>query len=445
MPDVVRSRAIFAHAGVARWLGALAGAAFLVNTPAHAVPSFARQTGLPCAQCHVGAFGPQLTQFGRAFKLNGYVWNDGHDGHVPLAAMLMTSFTHTNADQPGGASPGFKPNDNPAIDQVSLFYGGQVFDNVGAFAQITYDGIAKQLTWDNLDVRYAQSMQLDGKSLLLGLTLNNSPAVQDPWNSTPAWGFPFAASGLAPTPAAAALIDGGLAQSVLGAGVYGLWDDLLYAEFDVYKGLGRDVRNALGVVPVSGSNSVDGAAPYWRLALEHDFGSHYLEIGTFGLQGSQFPGGDQSAGRSDRFTDVALDATYLYSGDPDYSVTGYITLIHEDESLSASSVLLGTNRTDRLDTFRTNGSFSWQNTFTLSGQYFRTDGTSDPALFGGSPNSAGWTGEIAYVPGGKADSDLPNWLNIRLSLQYTAYTKFDGVSTNASDNNTLFLLLWIAG
>jgi hypothetical protein len=32
---------------------------------AHAVPSFAQQTGQPCAACHVGAFGPQLKQYGR--------------------------------------------------------------------------------------------------------------------------------------------------------------------------------------------------------------------------------------------------------------------------------------------------------------------------------------------------------------------------------------------
>ena len=43
---------------------------------AHAVPSFARQTGMNCVACHVGSFGPQLTAFGRSFKLNGYVWGD---------------------------------------------------------------------------------------------------------------------------------------------------------------------------------------------------------------------------------------------------------------------------------------------------------------------------------------------------------------------------------
>ena len=38
---------------------------------AFAVPSYSRQTGLPCETCHTVA--PQLTAFGRYFKMNGYV------------------------------------------------------------------------------------------------------------------------------------------------------------------------------------------------------------------------------------------------------------------------------------------------------------------------------------------------------------------------------------
>ncbi len=422
-------------------IAALAGAI----QPATAVPSFARQTGLPCARCHVGAFGPQLTEFGREFKLNGYVWNDGHDGHIPLAAMIQASFTHTSADQAGGAAPGFDANDNPAVDQVSLFWGGQVFDDVGAFAQVTYDGIGHALGWDNLDIRYAKSLQTGGHPLLFGFTINNAPTVQDAWNSTPAWGFPFAQSGLAPTPAAAALVDGGLAQQVLGAGSYVLWDDLVYAEADLYKGLGKDVRNAFGAGPVSGSDAVDGVVPYWRIALQHDFGSHYVELGSFGLAGNLFPGGNRSIGHPDRFVDAAADATWLYSGGGDYILTGYLTYIRERQFLDSSSILSGTNSTDSLETLRANGSYSYDNTITVSGQYFQTSGSFDIARYGGKPDSNGWVGEIAYVPGGKPDSDFPAWLNLRISLQYTAYMRFDGSKNRASDNNTLFVLLWLAG
>src|SRR5260370_38765473 len=39
---------------------------------AFAVPSYSRQTGLPCASCHYAP--PELTRFGRTFKLEGYTF-----------------------------------------------------------------------------------------------------------------------------------------------------------------------------------------------------------------------------------------------------------------------------------------------------------------------------------------------------------------------------------
>src|SRR5208282_6319327 len=43
---------------------------FLIAPLAHAVPSYARQTGMACEACHT-VF-PELTHFGRMFKANGY-------------------------------------------------------------------------------------------------------------------------------------------------------------------------------------------------------------------------------------------------------------------------------------------------------------------------------------------------------------------------------------
>src|SRR6202022_5181747 len=45
---------------------------FVFKPNAHAVPSYSRQTGLPCATCHFAP--PELTPFGRKFKLDGYVF-----------------------------------------------------------------------------------------------------------------------------------------------------------------------------------------------------------------------------------------------------------------------------------------------------------------------------------------------------------------------------------
>jgi hypothetical protein len=50
-----------------------------------------------------------------------------------------------------------------------------------------------------------------------------------------------------------------------------------------------------------------------------------------------------------------------------------------------------------------------------------------------------------------ADSWGRPFANVRVGLQYTVYTKYDGASTNydgtgrnASDNNTLYLFAWLA-
>jgi hypothetical protein len=59
--------------------------------------------------------------------------------------------------------------------------------------------------------------------------------------------------------------------------------------------------------------------------------------------------------------------------------------------------------------------------------------------------------QLDWTPFGKEDSWGQPWANLRLALQYTGYTRFNGGSTNydgfgrnASNNNTLYLLGWVA-
>src|SRR6516225_5713000 len=103
--------------------------------PARAVPSFAQQTGLSCDKCHVGGFGPQLTPFGRDFKLHGYTQRAGSGFTMPFSAMAVASFVHTEVDQE--PQPGFNANDNVALDQFSLFFGQGIGSHLGAFVQGT--------------------------------------------------------------------------------------------------------------------------------------------------------------------------------------------------------------------------------------------------------------------------------------------------------------------
>jgi hypothetical protein len=137
----------------------------------------------------------------------------------PLS-VFDTSFTPTGKPQPGTQNGNFQfPQD------ASLFLAGAWSSHVGSFVQVTYDSQADHFSWDNTDIRYANNHELFGKTLAYGINLNNNPTVEDLWNSTPAWGFPFTGSSAAPGPTAGALINGGLAQDVAGVGGYAMWNE----------------------------------------------------------------------------------------------------------------------------------------------------------------------------------------------------------------------------
>ena len=48
------------------------GLSLVFKPEAQAVPSYSRQTGLPCSGCHYAP--PELNAFGRKFKLDGYTF-----------------------------------------------------------------------------------------------------------------------------------------------------------------------------------------------------------------------------------------------------------------------------------------------------------------------------------------------------------------------------------
>src|SRR5947209_9611458 len=225
----------------------LLAVAFGVRRPASAVPSFADQTGQQCVSCHVGGFGPQLTPVGREFKLRGYTLRT--KSSIPVAAMAVASYVTTKRAQDEPPAPGFSRNNNFAFDQGSIFLAGGIGDHLGGFAQVTYDGVAKHWSWDNLDLRAVGMGKIGGKDLVYGLSLNNNPTLEDPWNTLPAWGFPFTDSALAPAPAAAPLIDGALAQNVIGASAYGWYDSSLYVEAGGYTSPSRRTLRFVGADP----------------------------------------------------------------------------------------------------------------------------------------------------------------------------------------------------
>jgi len=438
---------------------ALAG--ILSPDAAHALPSFAVQTDQPCSACHVGSFGPQLKPFGRDFKLYGYTASDGKDHGVPLAVYVRNSFTNTAKTQPAGQYPeavyGNSGNNNFGLEELSAWYAGKVNATTGAYIEGSFDGVGGQLHLDNADIRHIHEGKIFGTDYVAGITLNDAPTVSDIWNTTPVWGFPFDAPKMAPTPAASALIDGALQEAATGLGAYIMWNDWVYAEFDGYKGTSRTGLNMVGNTPVNdpingNQDAYDGIMPYWRLAVQHELvKNHYFELGTYGIAASVYPNDNHTGGATDRITDTAVDATYQWLGDDKNFISAHSTFIHEHRDLTESAVINpGTNLSDNLNEFRADVSYSYDNTWTPTLQYFRTTGTSDAVEWNtstglASPNSAGFVAELAYVPFGKVDSPALSWMayNSRLELQYTAYTEFDGTHAHASNNNTIFLDLAI--
>src|SRR5262249_60845687 len=114
-----------------------------------------------------------------------------------------------------------------------------------------------------------------GRHTTYGLSLNNNPTVQDIWNSTPAWGFPYGSSAAAPAPAAAAQIDGTLGQQVAGLTAYTLWNANVYLEAGAYRsapvGISRPLDSTTAGV-------LSGVAPYWRVTFPHTFGKHSRSV-----------------------------------------------------------------------------------------------------------------------------------------------------------------------
>jgi hypothetical protein len=435
------------------------GIAALSICPAQALPSFARQTGKPCAQCHAVAYGVALTAYGRQFKLNGYVWGDAKEVIPPVALMVQGGFTHTSKDQVDPPAPHFATNDNLSVDQVSAFYGGRITKNVGAFVQVTYSGEDRVTSWDNLDVRFANTASLGNTSFVYGVSVNNNPTVQDLWNSTPAWAYPYISSGLAPAPAAAPVIAGGLAQLVLGATAYAMIDDHLYLEAGAYRGVSNHWLKNLGV----GSDAnphMDGLSPYWRASWQMDFMPHYFSVGVYGLNSKFQP--DPSVPEEDRFNDVGFDATYQYtSDDARHGVSANFNVIHEKQTLDASfDAGAAASNSNHLNTVSLDVTYAYQQTWAASAGLFNTSGSTDMGLYApgpmsgsltGSPDTRGYIIQLEYVPFGKLDSFARPWLNVRVGLQYTGYSRFNGADNNydgfgrsASDNNTLFGFFWFA-
>jgi hypothetical protein len=424
-------------------------------TASKAVPSFARQTGMTCSVCHTSI--PELTSFGRQFKMNGYVLSMPPDPKMalPITAFMVGGFTHTQKAQ--DAPPlqsSQKTNDILSLDQFSLFYAGKIADNLGAFAQFTYSPDAKSWSWDNTDIRWAKSGSLFGKDATFGLSLNNNPTVQDLWATTPAWGYPQFGSAVAPQfGPPGTMLQGTLAQTVVGLTGYSMFSNGFYTEFGGYTGLSPAMLTHLGTGDPG--FQVKGFAPYLRLAYSESLSKKStLMVGLMAMAADLKPTAAGSSG-SDRYVDLGFDTQYDYSGHG-YGLTLKARDIIEWQHTSGVSPFSGaSNSANHLNATDISLTY-YRSKWAVIGAFSRVSGSSDAGLYGtnsaiGSPNSKSVSLEVNYSPwmdGG------PSWDprgNLKFGVQYIHYlqlyggtTNFDGAGHNASDNNTLFVYAMLA-
>ena len=418
---------------------------------AHAVPSMARQTGMQCAGCHT-VF-PELTPFGRQFKLRGFAMSTPKPDDapfydkIPVSGLFQVSNTATKNTGTDGATPDdFPKNKETIIQAAGIYYGGKITNKSGALVQYNYDGVENKWALEMADIRYADSATL-GKELVYGFTMNNSPTLSDIYNSTPVWFSPHVDS-VSVMPAAATVLDMSLSSQVGGVGAYGLWDNLVYGEVALYNTAATGFYRFMAA-NVAVDNVVRGTAPYWRLALQREEGPHSFEFGTYGMVTKLYADPEDHSLGTNKFTDIGLDAQYQYI-EGDHTFSTQATWIHEKQQLNASFATgFASNASDTLRTVKIDAHYAYRRTYGGMLQYFATTGSSDDLKYNtgepvmgsanGSPNSKGWLAQLDYLP----------IQNLKLSVRYTAYTQFNGAGTNydgfgrnAKDNNSVFLLAW---
>jgi hypothetical protein len=435
-----------------------------------AVPSFARQTGMSCNMCHT-VF-PQLTPYGRRFKLNGYTLArqpDITDSLVsdstttarrtlslnstinPLSVEVTAAYDHLNRSVPVAGTSKTGQNDDLSIPSaVYIWAAGRVTDRLGTFLQVDYsktgaitangagNGTAGS---DNLSVgpsellRYAD--HTDSRNLVWGVSTTNGGAAKGDLWSSPVHGFTLLAFGGPGGPGAAlkAPAVGGNGGSAIGT--YAMYDDQFYV-----AATATHQDNATKTFATPGDATQVGWNPELRVAWEKDWGKNSLMVGG---QVSHFNATLANANNIvagpnawvNSRLDAAADWQYQYISDDNLlSFSGAVTT--ERNSINPNYLAAGTytNSVDYLNQVQGSVMYFWRRMYGGVITWVNNDGTHDSKLLtgDGSPHNQYWAFSGDYLP----------WVNTRFFFQYNLYTVVANnqsayygkvTSTKAADNN----------
>jgi hypothetical protein len=401
-------------------LGALAAA----SQTAQAVPSFTRQTGQDCVACHIGGFGPQLTPMGIKFKLGGYTDSDGKKDKTPVSAMIVASYKHDKEDT------------KTSMDEASIFLAGKLTDKIGAFVQVTNDGESHHTALDAADIRFADTFQISGQEALIGVSVNNAPTVQDPFN-TFGWAFPYTGAEMGGEFAGM-----GVEQRVIGVSAYTLVNENFYGEFGLYNTLSPSLQSTLGEGRQDGVDlGAMNNAPYWRVGYMKDLKTQAWSVGLLGFQGKLK---DRDSGNlNSRFNDFGVDASYQFLGNREHIVTINGSYLRERNTMHDAESDTDTRLTTR--DMKLAASYHYKSTYgatvaLVNSKTRDTDGATHAA-------QRGYVLQGDWTPWGKESSWGAPWANVRVGLQYAAFTHVteDGEALDKpSDLNKTTLFLWTA-
>lgn len=454
---------------------------FLCCQDIYALPNFTRQTGQKCAACHLNI--GELTPTGRQFKLMGY--STGNYA-VPLSVMGVLSNTKIRDTSSSAMPQTFMPmNGSNLPEEASVIVAGKFYEDIGGNVKLTYNAVNTTPLFnsqgvqtgtkvggdtflDTSEIRNSRDILVGDFKALVGVTLNNAPAIQDLWNISPVNGYPYRTSNLlsawgigqfGPT----TMIDGSLNSQVAGLGVYAMVNDRIYVEFAGYTRF----LSPLQLISVAGPvNTVSKSmSPYWRLAYNSVQGPHSFMLGTFGMITSLENDPNISGSSSGKYTDIGFDAAYQHITD-EHSWTTKVTYITEHvkwDSQAVTNMNHDANQS-QLNTLKARISYDYKRQAGAHAFTFYTNGSTDinywaynpnpVALTGacnqnnsqlafcsanGSPKTSGYGFELYYVP-------TPY---VHVALQQTFYNNFLGGSSfidnssgnvrAAKDNNLTYL------
>jgi hypothetical protein len=305
---------------------------------------------------------------------------------------------------------------------------------------------------------------------LYGVAINNNPGMSDIYNTTPVWGWPYIGPVVGAGPAASTVLSSSaLGQQSVGVTAYALLNQTFYLELGGYRT--ADKAFSFFRAGAGHNTEIDGIAPYYRFALQHDWdkGHQSAEIGLFGLTSKIYLDPTDHSLGTNKFRDNGVDAQYQYITDA-HRFSAMYRYIREKQDYNSAFIDptgqtpgIPTRLSSKVNEQTGKVSYYYNKWYGVSLGFQKYSGDSDPTLYGpitggdgtnpggvgggtGSPDSTARILEFNYLFSFTGEE---TYRRNRIVVQYTDWSKFNGGTTNyngagrnAKDNNMLSVLWW---